>query len=60
MKEMHDGIYGHGGNGPPSVGSGRQSYTHQGNFSSPYLSILTLDFEWIFDMFQLQDTMGFR
>ncbi len=29
VKEMDDGIYGHGG-GPPSVGSGRQSYTHQG------------------------------
>ena len=31
---MHDGIYGNGGGGqgPPSVGSGRQSYTHQGLF----------------------------
>ena len=31
---MHDGIYGNGGGGqgPPSVGSGRQSYTHQGSF----------------------------
>ena len=34
LKEMQDGIYGNGGGGqgPPSVGSGRQSYTHQGSF----------------------------
>jgi len=43
--EMQDGIYGNGGGGqgPPSVGSGRQSYTHQGYDGVPIDAMQALD-----------------
>jgi len=46
MHEMHDdGIYGNGGGGvgPPSVGSGRRSYTHQGYDGVPIDAMQALD-----------------
>merc|ERR1719211_464254 len=41
IHDLHDGIYGHGG--PPSIGSGRRSYSHQGYDGVPVEAMQALD-----------------